>query len=82
MGDLHLVGPAWATNGWYPDGDALFDALITGRAVTFTADPVEETWNRMAQRWTECAERFQHDREAVHRPALRYRKSPRAWAAH
>jgi hypothetical protein len=47
----------------------------------FTRDPQsKETWNRMAQRWTECAERFQHHREAVHRPALRYRKSPRAWA--
>ena len=26
LDDLHLVGPAWATNGWYPgaDGDRLF----------------------------------------------------------
>src|ERR1700680_3304705 len=22
---LRLVGPAWATNGWYCDGDTLFD---------------------------------------------------------
>jgi len=40
-----------------------------------------ETWNRLAQRWTECAERFQHEREAVHRPPLRYRKPARGWAA-
>jgi hypothetical protein len=39
------------------------------------------TWNRLAQRWTECAERFQHEREAVHRPPLRYRKPIRGWAA-
>jgi hypothetical protein len=53
------------------------------RMAKFTRDPQsKETWNRMAQRWAECAERFQHDREAVHRPALRYRKSPRAWAEH
>jgi bifunctional non-homologous end joining protein LigD len=25
LDDLHLVGPAWATNGWYPgDGEELF----------------------------------------------------------
>jgi hypothetical protein len=53
------------------------------RMAKFTRDPQsKETWNRMAQRWTECAERFQHDREAVHRPGLRHRKPPRAWAAH
>jgi bifunctional non-homologous end joining protein LigD len=26
LDELHLVGPAWATNGWYPgDGDTLFE---------------------------------------------------------
>ena len=24
LDDLRLVGPAWATNGWYCDGDTLF----------------------------------------------------------
>jgi bifunctional non-homologous end joining protein LigD len=25
LDELHVVGPAWATNGWYPgEGDALF----------------------------------------------------------
>jgi bifunctional non-homologous end joining protein LigD len=24
LDDLHLVGPAWATNGWYPGEDTLF----------------------------------------------------------
>ena len=53
------------------------------RMAKFTRDPQsKETWNRMAQRWTECAERFQHDREAVHRPASRTGKPPRAWATH
>ena len=28
VGDLHLVGSAWATNGWYPDGDALFEVCV------------------------------------------------------
>jgi bifunctional non-homologous end joining protein LigD len=26
LDDLHLAGPAWITNGWYPgDGDTLFE---------------------------------------------------------
>ena len=29
LDDLHLVGPAWATNGWYPsDGDTLFQVCV------------------------------------------------------
>ena len=24
LDDLHMVGPAWATNGWYCDGEGLF----------------------------------------------------------
>ena len=28
LDELHLVGPAWATNGWYPgDGDTLFQRV-------------------------------------------------------
>ena len=32
----------------HADGDALFDALFTGAAVTFTVDEYDETWRRMA----------------------------------
>ena len=32
----------------HADGDALFDALISGEGVTFTVDEYDETWNRMA----------------------------------
>jgi bifunctional non-homologous end joining protein LigD len=28
LDDLALVGPAWATNRWYPDGDTLFAACM------------------------------------------------------
>ena len=28
LDDLSLVGPAWATNGWYPDGDTLFKVCV------------------------------------------------------
>jgi bifunctional non-homologous end joining protein LigD len=29
LDELHLVGPAWATNGWHTgDGDALFDVCV------------------------------------------------------
>ena len=29
LDDLHLVGPAWAVNPWYPgDGDSLFEVAV------------------------------------------------------
>jgi hypothetical protein len=28
LNDLALVGPAWASNGWYPEGDTLFEVCI------------------------------------------------------
>jgi hypothetical protein len=28
LDDLHLVGPAWATNSCHPDGDALFEVCV------------------------------------------------------
>jgi bifunctional non-homologous end joining protein LigD len=30
LDDLHLVGPGWAVNGWYPDadGEMLFEACV------------------------------------------------------
>lgn len=31
----------------HADGDALFDALLTGRGVTFTVDDYDETWARI-----------------------------------
>jgi hypothetical protein len=65
-------------------GDAFLQhAADCQRMAKFTRDPESrETWSRMAQRWTECAERFKHDREAFHRTPLRHRKPPRAWAEH
>ena len=32
----------------FESGDALFDALFSGRGVTFTVDPYEATWDRLA----------------------------------
>jgi bifunctional non-homologous end joining protein LigD len=29
LDDLHMMGPAWITNGWYPgDGDSLFQVCV------------------------------------------------------
>lgn len=32
----------------FESGDALFDAIFSGRGVTFTVDPYEATWDRLA----------------------------------
>jgi hypothetical protein len=43
----------------------------------FTRDPESRaTWNRMAQRWIDCAERFKIETQAIARaPLLRQQRS-------
>ena len=66
-----------------PSDEFLRHAADCQRMAKFTRDPQSrETWSRMAQRWTECAERFTHQRESIQRPALRHRRPPRSWAQH
>ncbi len=43
-----LGQPESVRRAGHADGDALFDAMLTGAGVTFTVDEYEETWNRMA----------------------------------
>lgn len=43
-----LANPDSVRRAGHADGDALFEALFTGSATTFTVDEYEETWRRMA----------------------------------
>jgi anaerobic selenocysteine-containing dehydrogenase len=43
-----LANPASVQRAGFESGDELFDALLTGRGVTFTVDDYDETWARMA----------------------------------
>jgi formate dehydrogenase len=43
-----LANPDSVRRAGHADGDALFDALFTGAAATFTVDDYDETWRRMA----------------------------------
>jgi hypothetical protein len=48
------------------------------RMAKFTRDPESRaTWNRMAERWLVCAERFKLQSSAAHRaPPKRHRRPP------
>jgi len=42
-----------------------------------------ETWNRMAERWRQCADKFIRESGAAkNRPPTRYRKAEPGWAQH
>jgi hypothetical protein len=59
-----------------PPEEFLKHAADCQRMAKFTRDPASRaTWNRMAERWVDCAERFKRE-SAVHRPAgKRYRSA-------
>src|SRR4029078_67952 len=43
-----LTTPAPVRAAGFASGDELFDAIFTGKGVTFTVDDYEETWARLA----------------------------------
>jgi hypothetical protein len=49
-----------------------------------TRDPESSaTWNRMATRWRQCADKFMRESQAAkNHPPKRYRKAEPAWAQH
>jgi hypothetical protein len=60
-----------------PSEEFLKHAADCQKMAKFTRDPESRaTWNRMAQRWIECAERFKIETQAVARtPLLRQQRS-------
>lgn len=51
----------------------------------FTRDPASKaTWNRMAERWLQCAERFKSESLAAHHymATKRHRNPAPGWAHH
>jgi hypothetical protein len=59
-----------------PSDEFLKHAADCQRMAKFTRDPESRaTWNRMAERWMDCAERFKRD-SLIHRStAKRYRRA-------
>jgi hypothetical protein len=60
----------------HPPEEFLKHAADCQRMAKFTRDPESRaTWNRMAERWIDCAERFKRE-SVAHRPAAkRYRRA-------
>jgi hypothetical protein len=53
-----------------PSEEFLRHAADCQQMAKFTRDPASrETWNRMAERWLTCAERFNTESAAVHHRA-------------
>jgi hypothetical protein len=56
-----------------PSEEFLRHAADCQRMAKFTRDPAsKQTWSRMAERWTRCAEVFKSQRAAA-KPAKRFR---------
>ena len=59
-----------------PSEEFLRHAADCQRKAKVTRDPASKaTWNRMAERWQQCAEVFDRQRAAA-RPAPRHRRAP------
>jgi hypothetical protein len=84
MARTHMPEPREITPRRYidPGDEFLRHAADCAHMARLTRDRQSRaTWSRMAERWTECAERFRREREAIHRSPTRYRKPPHGWAA-
>jgi hypothetical protein len=58
-----------------PSEEFLKHAADCERMAKFTRDRESKaTWNRMAQRWMECAERFKRSQSTARPPARRHRR--------
>jgi bifunctional non-homologous end joining protein LigD len=44
LDDLHLVGPAWATNPWHPGDDSVFEACVTLGHEEVVANPLDSPY--------------------------------------
>ena len=44
LDELHLVGPAWATNGYYEDGDTLFEVCVQAGQEGIVAKRLDSTY--------------------------------------
>ena len=67
-----------------PSEEFLRHAADCQRMAKFTRDPESKaTWNRMAERWVSCAERFNNEMLAAHRsPAKHHHRRPPADSLH
>ena len=60
-----------------PSEEFLRHAADCQQMAKFTRDPASRaTWNRMAERWLTCAERFDRQSAATHRPPARRHRRP------
>ena len=60
-----------------PSEEFLRHAADCQQMAKFTRDPASrETWNRMAERWLHCAERFNNESAALHRSPPKRRHRP------
>jgi hypothetical protein len=59
-----------------PSEEFLKHAADCQRMAKFTRDPESKaTWNRMAERWLECAERFKRSQASARPAPRRHRRS-------
>jgi len=68
-----------------PTDEFLRHAADCEQMAKFTRDPASKaTWNQMAERWLQCAERSKSQSFAAHQhmPAKRYRNPAASWAHH
>jgi hypothetical protein len=68
-----------------PSEEFLRHAADCQRMAKFTRDPLSRaTWNRMAERWVSCAERFNNEMQAAHRSPTKqhHRRAPAADSLH
>ena len=68
----------------HPPDEFLKRAADCMNMAKFSRDPESRAmWNRMAERWRRCAERFAGENSAAHdHSPKRYRKTAPAWARH
>jgi hypothetical protein len=65
-----------------PSEEFLKHAADCQKMAKFTRDPQSRaTWNRMAQRWMDCAERFKIQTQTVARAPLRRQPRPAGGSA-
>jgi hypothetical protein len=66
-----------------PSEEFLKHAADCQQMAKFTRDSESRaTWNRMAQRWIDCAERFKNQSQAIARTPPKRRRPAEDWTQH